>query len=69
MTDPVRSRTRSPVGGGAFNANHIGSEANNLREHKGRFYGHVEPRGAGFNLRRIAPGTLQDSLDDVLVLK
>ncbi len=57
-----------PIGGGSYNLDNVGSEVNNFRPYRGRFYGYVRTPNAGFNVRRIAPSERSDTSNGVLVL-
>lgn len=67
--DPSRDPDEEPIGGGSYNEEEVGSEAENFRVFGDRLFGYVETRrrGAGLNTRRLG-GEADRSVGGVLVI-
>ena len=58
----------SPQGGGAYNKNNVGHEANNFTNHNGIFYGFVQSPKNSIKIERLECSPKDDHADDVLVV-
>lgn len=57
-----------PSGGGAYNVDNVGSEANSFCSWRGRVYGYAQTPSGGLNLSRVSGGDGLMEIDGVLVL-